>query len=112
MNSPIKYNVEWVKTQLPEFIFFYGHHSSNNMVKKAASTGSKQQSQTEATHSVTWEAGKFCLDIAKLVFAGVILAGLMKQDLNYTTLCLIGTAVIVFFAGVGFYLLNLKNRRI
>ena len=35
MNSPIKYNVEWVKTQLPEFIFFYGHHSSNNMVTKA-----------------------------------------------------------------------------
>ena len=35
MNNPIKYNVEWVKTQLPEFIFFYGHHSSNNMVTKA-----------------------------------------------------------------------------
>ena len=34
MENPIKYNVEWVKTINPKFIFFYEHHSPNNMITK------------------------------------------------------------------------------
>lgn len=55
------------------------------------------------------EAGKFSLDIAKLVFAGVVLAGLMKEDIDYALLFPIGLLVSLIFVVVGFlYLSKLK----
>ena len=80
----------------------------NPMVKKTTSVKAKPAAKEEDSHSLAWEAGKFCLDIAKLILAGVVLAGLMKQDLNFALLCIIGTIVMICFAGLGFYFLTRK----
>ena len=61
--------------------------------------------------NVISEAGKFCLDIAKLVFGGVILTGLMRQDIEYLSLFLVGFGVVLIFAILGFYLLAKSNHK-
>ena len=40
------------------------------------------------------QANKFFVDIAKLVFAGVILAGILKQDVDFWWLIAGGTSVM------------------
>jgi len=67
----------------------------------------------ESVDTVALEGGKFCLDVAKLVFAGVILAGIMKEDANTTLLYVVGVAVVLFFICFGFYLIkqSKRNRR-
>ena len=65
-------------------------------------------------HSIAFEAGKFCLDIAKLVFGGVILAGIMQQGIEFNSLFLTGLCVVLLFVVFGFYLIKKskdKNRR-
>ena len=57
------------------------------------------------------EGGKFCLDVAKLVFAGVILAGIMKEDSDTAILYTIGVVVVLFFVVFGFYLIKQSNKR-
>ena len=71
------------------------------------------QQQEDANETLALEGGKFCLDVAKLVFAGVILAGIMKEDANTTILYSIGVVVVMFFVVFGFYLIkhSKKNRR-
>ena len=63
--------------------------------------------------SIAFEAGKFCLDIAKLVFGGVILAGIMQQGIEFNSLFLTGLGVVLLFVAFGFYLIkkSKKNRR-
>lgn len=56
--------------------------------------------------SVALEAGKFCLDIAKLVFGGVILAGIMQQGIEFNSLFITGLAVVLLFVVFGFYLIK------
>ena len=72
-----------------------------------------KQQQEDANETLALEGGKFCLDVAKLVFAGVILAGIMKEDANTTILYSIGVVVVMFFVVFGFYLIkhSKKNRR-
>ena len=65
----------------------------------------KVKNSENSPSNVVGEAGKFCLDIAKLVFGGVILAGLMKQDIEYVSLFLIGLGVVILFAFWGFWLI-------
>lgn len=55
------------------------------------------------------EGGKFCLDIAKLIFAGVILAGVMKQSIDVVLLFSIGLVVVAIFVTIGFYLIRKLN---
>ena len=81
----------------------------NPMVKKTTSVKAKPAAKEEDSHSLAWEAGKFCLDLAKLVFAGVILVGLMRQDIEYSTLCIAGLPVVLILIGAGFYLLKEKK---
>lgn len=57
-------------------------------------------------NSLRYEAGKFCLDIAKLVFGGVILAGLMKEDLDYPLLFSLGVSVVFIFSFYCFLLIK------
>ena len=57
-------------------------------------------------HSIAFEAGKFCLDIAKLVFGGVILAGIMQQDIEFNPLFITGLGVVLVFVAFGFYLIK------
>ena len=56
--------------------------------------------------SVALEAGKFCLDIAKLVFGGVILAGIMQQGIAFNSLFLSGLGVVVLFFVFGLFLIK------
>ena len=57
------------------------------------------------------ELGKVLIDIAKLVIGGVILAGLMKQDVSPIHLFVIGGTVSVGLILFGLSLLkdNIKN---
>ena len=74
----------------------------------------KEKTSPQEANTIFMEAGKFCLDIAKLIFGGVILAGLMKQDIEYLSLFLVGLGVVLIFAFWGFWLISKskpKNRR-
>ena len=57
-------------------------------------------------HNVTLEAGKFCLDIAKLVFGGVILAGIMQQGIEFNSLFISGLGVVLLFFVFGLFLIK------
>ena len=50
------------------------------------------------------EASKFVLDLAKLVFAGIILAGIMDMKVSKSGLLSIGGAVVVILVIGGAYL--------
>ncbi|MEG2278197.1 MAG: DUF6722 family protein [Odoribacter sp.] len=55
------------------------------------------------------EAGKYSLDISKLVFGGVVLAGIMNLDVNTWILFNIGTIVLTLTAMAGFLMLYLSK---
>lgn len=55
------------------------------------------------------EAGKYSLDISKLVFGGVVLAGIMNLDVNTWILFSIGTIVVTLTAMAGFLMLYLSK---
>lgn len=56
------------------------------------------------------EWSKYCLDISKLIFAGVILAGIMKKDIkDYTLLFSVGGIVFTLVLTVGFILLSISH---
>lgn len=50
--------------------------------------------------------GDFCLDVAKLVIGGVLLAGLMNQDIDYWPLALSGLTAVIVFVLSGIYLIR------
>ena len=54
------------------------------------------------------ELGKYCIDISKLVFGGVILAGIMKLEINCTLLFGLGAIIvlIMLITGLGCTLLS------
>ncbi len=60
--------------------------------------------------SIAADAGKFCLDIAKLVFGGVLLASIMQQDIDFDSLFLTGLAVVLIFVVFGFYLIKKSKK--
>lgn len=53
-------------------------------------------------------AGKFLLDVAKLIIGGVILAGIMQQDIGYLKLYIYGGLTVVFCVlwGIVFIILS------
>ncbi len=55
------------------------------------------------------EIGKYCLDISKLIFGGVILAGIMKLDVSRTSLFIIGGIAVAFTAIFGLFMMLLGN---
>ena len=60
-------------------------------------------------HTFMYELGKFMVDIAKLVFGGVILAGIMSRDINQRLLFSLGAIVVLVFALFGLYIIS-KNK--
>ena len=58
-----------------------------------------------------YELGKFMVDIAKLVFGGVILAGIMSEDINRQLLFSFGSLVVLAFALLGLYVIS-KNKEV
>lgn len=77
------------------------------------SEAAEKKVEMEQDQGIALEAGKFCLDIAKLVFGGVILAGIMQQGIEFNSLFLTGLGVVLLFVAFGFYLIkrSKKHRR-
>jgi len=57
------------------------------------------------------EFGKVLIDIAKLVIGGVILAGLMRQDIQPVLLFSIGSIIAVLMLGYGLNLISLSKKK-
>lgn len=60
------------------------------------------------------EGGKFCLDLAKLIFGGIILASIMKKDIDTGKLLVFGALITMFLAVCGFFLILMskdKNKK-
>lgn len=55
------------------------------------------------------EFGRYCLDLSKLVFGGIILAGIMELDINRLVLFGIGTIIVLLTAVTGFVFIKLSN---
>lgn len=65
----------------------------------------------QAKKTMLQEGGKYCLDISKLVFGGVILAGIMKQNIeDYMTLFIIGGLVFALLIVAGFLMIDISNK--
>ena len=64
----------------------------------------------EKKNEVAAKMGDFCLDVAKLVIGGVLLAGLMNQDIDYWPLALSGLAAVLVFVFGGIYLIKKSNK--
>lgn len=55
------------------------------------------------------EGGKFCLDLAKLIFGGFILASIMKKDIDTGKLLVFGALITMFLAVCGFFLILMSK---
>ena len=55
-----------------------------------------------------FEGGKFCLDMAKLILGGVVLASVMQQDVNVWLLVSIGLGAVLAFVVFGFILIGIN----
>ena len=56
------------------------------------------------------ELGKVLIDIAKLVIGGVILAGLMRQDIPPVFLFLAGGIASIIMIGIGLALISWESK--
>ncbi len=61
-------------------------------------------------HPIAKKMGDFFIDVAKLVIGGVILAGLMKQDIDYLFLFWLSIGVVFLLVSFGMYLINFANK--
>ena len=61
-------------------------------------------------HPVAKKMGEFFIDVAKLVIGGVILAGLMKQGIDYLYLFWLSIGVVFLLVAFGMYLINYANK--
>lgn len=59
---------------------------------------------------VAEKMGDFCLDVAKLIIGGVLLAGLVNQDVEYWPLALSGLAAVAVFVAGGVSLLRRSEK--
>lgn len=57
------------------------------------------------------KGGDFLLDIAKLVFGGVILAGVVAEDVNKVLLYIIGSVLFILCAGFAFILYKISKNK-
>lgn len=57
------------------------------------------------------ELGRYFIDLSKLIFGGIILAGIMKMSINLFALILLGTiiSVVTAYVGLEFTILS-KNK--
>ena len=82
---------------------------------KPKSTTNHQQEQPEVkvkekNDEVASKMGDFCLDVAKLIIGGVLLAGLMNQDLEYWPLAISGFVAVLIFVVMGIYLIRKSKK--
>ena len=69
----------------------------------------EQKIKQKEQHLFMYELGKFMIDIAKLVFGGVILAGIMNENINQSLLFSLGSSVVFAFAILGLFIVS-KNK--
>ena len=62
--------------------------------------------------SMKKDLGKYLLDISKLVFGGVILAGIMSSNVNKWVLFLIGGVVCIITLLFGLRLVTTKDKEV
>lgn len=65
----------------------------------------------ERRNLIMAETGKFMLDIAKLVFGGIILACIMQITVNKLLLLIVGLAFVVAFAFAGLICIALSKNK-
>ena len=74
----------------------------NKQLVITGTAGQKEKSaKAKRIRTFLYELGKFMVDIAKLVFAGVIIAGIMDENIDHRLLFLMGSLVVIVFAFVG-----------
>jgi len=71
------------------------------MVKKKLNSGK----------TFRYELGRFFVDIAKLVFGGVILAGIMDENIDHMILFCSGCVAVTIFALLGLLVIS-KNKEV
>lgn len=83
-----------------------------NKQKPIRQTGVQEPVTAKAKdrHPIAKKMGDFCIDVAKLIIGGVILAGLMKQDIDYLLLTAVGTGVVALFVLLGIYLISFSSK--
>ena len=74
-------------------------------------TENTKDSNEDGIYALAFEGWKFCLDMAKLIFAGVILAGIMEEDINARVLYIIGVVIVLFFIVFGLFLIYYSKRK-
>lgn len=68
--------------------------------------------KTEQREVFLKEAGQLLIDIAKLVFGGVIITGLIKLDINWEPLLISGCTVTLLTASMGIaFIVSSKAKR-
>jgi len=58
------------------------------------------------------QIGKLLLDLAKLMFGGVILAGIMRQDISSVKLFTIGGVITLLLIAMGILVIGYNEKRI
>ena len=85
------------------FLPIFAAYKQDDMPKKLLSSTTKKKLYVKGSD--------FCLDLAKLVFAGVILAGVMDLKLDENLLFLTGTIVLVILIITGVALFIKGNQK-
>ena len=67
--------------------------------------------EKERKEVVLAETGKFFIDIAKLVFGGIILASIMKLEVNKPLLFILGGISVAAFAFAGLSFIALSKSK-
>ncbi|MEX0813777.1 MAG: DUF6722 family protein [Chitinophagales bacterium] len=58
------------------------------------------------------EIGKFFVDVAKLLIGGAVLSSVLKiQGISSTVVMIVGTAVAIIFAILGFSIMSMKDKK-
>ena len=57
------------------------------------------------------EGGKFSLDVAKLIIGGVVLASIVKEDIDPIVLIGVGMGMVLVFVLLGFFLVSKSDKK-
>ena len=83
--------------------------------RERAKASNPQKSQlvtaTVKEHPIAKKMGDFFIDVAKLIFGGVILAGLIKQEIDYVVLVLFGSIAVLLLVSFGIWLIKYANKK-
>ena len=56
------------------------------------------------------KASDFCWDLAKLVFGGIILAGIMDMEINKSYLLVVGSVVLILLSVAAIVLMIISSK--